>query len=117
MNADRCALFLLDVEKQELCASLFDEGNTKNGRPVFVKKDEVRCEYFLLVKKQDVSCALMLCYCVFAVVNANILNFLKYRFSSCRVPIEKGIVGYVARTGEVVNIPDAYQDPRFNRFP
>lgn len=26
-----------------------------------------------------------------------------------------GIAGQVARTGEVLNIPDAYSDPRFNR--
>eukprot|EP01062_Namystynia_karyoxenos_P082088 TRINITY_DN917_c0_g2_i1.p1 TRINITY_DN917_c0_g2~~TRINITY_DN917_c0_g2_i1.p1 ORF type:complete len:1294 (+),score=407.22 TRINITY_DN917_c0_g2_i1:132-4013(+) len=32
-----------------------------------------------------------------------------------RVPIGVGIVGDVARTGEPVNIPDAYQDPRFNQ--
>ncbi|XP_047688228.1 pleckstrin homology domain-containing family M member 1-like isoform X5 [Prionailurus viverrinus] len=33
-----------------------------------------------------------------------------------RFSIEKGIAGQVARTGEVLNIPDAYADPRFNRF-
>ena len=31
-----------------------------------------------------------------------------------RVPIGAGIAGYVAKTGERVNIADAYQDPRFN---
>lgn len=31
-----------------------------------------------------------------------------------RLPIGKGIAGYVAQTGETVNIKDAYQDPRFN---
>ncbi|MBP1657208.1 MAG: gaf sensor signal transduction histidine kinase [Bacteroidetes bacterium] len=31
-----------------------------------------------------------------------------------RLPIGKGLAGYVARTGEVVNITDAYSDPRFN---
>lgn len=31
-----------------------------------------------------------------------------------RLPIGKGLAGYVARTGEVVNITDAYGDPRFN---
>jgi HD-GYP domain-containing protein (c-di-GMP phosphodiesterase class II) len=31
-----------------------------------------------------------------------------------RFPVERGIAGYVARTGKVVNIPDAYQDERFN---
>jgi adenylate cyclase len=31
-----------------------------------------------------------------------------------RVPLGAGIAGHVAQTGETVNIPDAYQDPRFN---
>jgi adenylate cyclase len=31
-----------------------------------------------------------------------------------RVPLGVGIAGHVARTGNTVNIPDAYQDPRFN---
>ena len=31
-----------------------------------------------------------------------------------RLPVGKGLAGYVAKTGETVNIVDAYQDPRFN---
>jgi signal transduction histidine kinase/CRP-like cAMP-binding protein len=31
-----------------------------------------------------------------------------------RLPIGKGLAGFVARAGEVVNITDAYSDPRFN---
>ena len=31
-----------------------------------------------------------------------------------RLPLGKGIAGHVAKTGEVVLIPDAYSDPRFN---
>lgn len=31
------------------------------------------------------------------------------------VPLNKGIVGYTATTGKVVNIEDAYSDPRFDR--
>ena len=31
-----------------------------------------------------------------------------------RVPLDKGIAGYVATTGEGVNIPDVYADARFN---
>ncbi len=31
-----------------------------------------------------------------------------------RVPLGVGIAGHVAKAGETVNIPDAYQDPRFN---
>jgi GAF domain-containing protein len=32
-----------------------------------------------------------------------------------RIPMKKGIAGYVAMTGKLVNIRDAYEDPRFNR--
>lgn len=31
-----------------------------------------------------------------------------------RIPISSGIAGYVATTGETLNIPDAYKDKRFN---
>jgi len=31
-----------------------------------------------------------------------------------RFPLEKGIAGYVATTGNVLNIPDCYKDSRFN---
>lgn len=31
-----------------------------------------------------------------------------------RLPLGKGIAGHVAKSGEIVNIPDAYADPRFN---
>jgi HD-GYP domain-containing protein (c-di-GMP phosphodiesterase class II) len=31
-----------------------------------------------------------------------------------RFPLTRGIAGHVARSGEVVNLADAYQDPRFN---
>ena len=31
-----------------------------------------------------------------------------------RLPADKGLAGYVVKTGEPLNIPDAYNDPRFN---
>ncbi|HZR99698.1 MAG TPA: GAF domain-containing protein [Chloroflexota bacterium] len=31
-----------------------------------------------------------------------------------RLPLGQGIAGHVAATGDTVNIPDAYEDPRFN---
>ena len=37
-------------------------------------------------------------------------------YFSSRFPLTKGIAGYVARSKEIVNIKDAYSDPRFNRF-
>lgn len=35
--------------------------------------------------------------------------------SEIRVKIGDGIAGIVAQTGEILNIPDAYRDPRFNQ--
>ncbi|XP_052274337.1 probable 3',5'-cyclic phosphodiesterase pde-5 isoform X2 [Dreissena polymorpha] len=32
-----------------------------------------------------------------------------------RFPMDKGVAGHVASTGEILNIPDAYTDRRFNR--
>ena len=34
--------------------------------------------------------------------------------SEIRFPASRGIAGEVARTGQLVNLPDAYADPRFN---
>ncbi len=34
---------------------------------------------------------------------------------SLRLPADKGIIGDAARTRQIINIPDAYADPRFNR--
>ncbi|XP_036356755.1 dual 3',5'-cyclic-AMP and -GMP phosphodiesterase 11 isoform X1 [Octopus sinensis] len=43
-------------------------------------------------------------------------NYEQCRNSMEEIRIEwgTGIIGYVAKTGERLNIPDAYQDPRFN---
>jgi putative nucleotidyltransferase with HDIG domain len=63
LEADRCTVFLLDEERQEL----------------------------------------------WSIVAMGIEKGKEIRF-----PADKGIAGYVAMTGEVLNIPDAYQDKRFN---
>lgn len=39
---------------------------------------------------------------------------LKSEITEIKLPIGKGIAGYVAETGDVVNIKDAYKDSRFN---
>ena len=63
LNADRCTVFLLDENKNEL----------------------------------------------WSIVAMGIEKGKEIRF-----PADKGISGHVATTGQVLNIPDAYQDPRFN---
>ncbi|MBE9128515.1 MULTISPECIES: adenylate/guanylate cyclase domain-containing protein [unclassified Coleofasciculus] len=35
-------------------------------------------------------------------------------FMEIRIPANRGIAGYVASTGQLLNIPDAYKDPRFD---
>jgi len=37
-------------------------------------------------------------------------------FVDGRLPKNKGLIGHVVKTGEIVNIPDAYKDPRFNNI-
>jgi GAF domain-containing protein len=32
-----------------------------------------------------------------------------------RLPLGRGLAGHVAATGETINVPDAYADPRFDR--
>lgn len=39
---------------------------------------------------------------------------LKAEIEEINLPIGKGIAGYVAKSGEIINIKDAYKDPRFN---
>lgn len=39
---------------------------------------------------------------------------LGVEFKEIRMPITMGLAGWVARTGEVLNVPDAHVDPRFN---
>jgi len=36
-------------------------------------------------------------------------------FVDGRLPKNKGLIGHVVQTGEILNIPDAYKDPRFNK--
>ena len=62
VEADRCSLFVLDRERNELCSKVAQGA-----------KNEIR------------------------------------------LPVGSGIAGQVAQTGEVINLPDAYADERFNR--
>ncbi|KAK6621638.1 hypothetical protein RUM44_001445 [Polyplax serrata] len=76
VEADRASLFLIDPEKNELYARLFDFGLSD-------EEDGER-------ERQP-------------------------QFRDLRFPADAGIAGYVAKTGKLLNIADAYSDPRFNR--
>lgn len=58
-----------------------------------------RCTVFLLDKKKNE---------IWSKVALGMEN------QEIRVPADKGLVGYVIKTGESLNIPDAYNDDRFN---
>ena len=45
-----------------------------------------------------------------------ICSVLFFAMLFCRFPKNKGVAGYVASTGETLNITDAYHDERFNRY-
>lgn len=69
-KAERCSLFLLDKEQNELVAKVFDGSATEDG--------------------------------------------IDHSFE-VRIPSNEGIAGYVATSGEVLNIHDAYAHPLFYR--
>eukprot|EP01006_Ploeotia_vitrea_P048804 TRINITY_DN67274_c5_g2_i1.p1 TRINITY_DN67274_c5_g2~~TRINITY_DN67274_c5_g2_i1.p1 ORF type:complete len:916 (+),score=76.39 TRINITY_DN67274_c5_g2_i1:94-2841(+) len=55
--------------------------------------------------------------CTFFLVDGNELvsSVVQGESGEIRIPIGTGLAGHVARAGEVINIPDAWRDPRFNR--
>eukprot|EP00047_Mylnosiga_fluctuans_P009582 m.12131 g.12131 ORF g.12131 m.12131 type:complete len:1098 (-) comp2702_c0_seq1:101-3394(-) len=64
-----------------------------------------RCSLFMVEKRTNELVA-----CVFDVDSKS----KGRRAPEIRFHNSVGIAGHVARTGEILNIPDAYQDPRFN---
>nr|CFW94219.1 Eka-cGMP gated channel beta 2 protein [Euperipatoides kanangrensis] len=66
-----------------------------------VEYDRAMEDRYLVSKLFDVSCQ-------------STLQDMELR-EEIRIPWNTGIVGYVAHVGEPVNIPDAYQDSRFNQ--
>lgn len=86
MNADRSSLFLVDARRKELYARIFDvSGDGKGSR-------RERESFSATTKGFDLSDT-----------------------DEIRFPVGVGIAGYVAQTGKGLNIPDCYNDTRFNR--
>ncbi|XP_074034856.1 phosphodiesterase 11 isoform X2 [Leptinotarsa decemlineata] len=85
LHADRGSLFLVQGDKNSGCPHSPGSGNRD------------RC----LVSK------------LFDVCSKSTLMEMEKK-EEIKIPLGTGIVGYVAESGEPVNIPDAYQDERFN---
>eukprot|EP00128_Syssomonas_multiformis_P009151 Colp12_sorted_trinity150504_noHs@18665 len=75
VNAERCSVFLVDNDTNELYSTVFDVDSTRGGENKEAKAP---------VKE-------------------------------IRFPMSKGIAGFVASTGQTLNIADAYKDARFNQ--
>ncbi|KAJ3279886.1 cGMP-specific 3',5'-cyclic phosphodiesterase [Borealophlyctis nickersoniae] len=108
-NAELYARASRDVEKSkallELAESLFGEDNVQElGRKIIENARNMtradKASLFLLdAGKNELYSA------VFDTVTKRRLTF----------PLGRGIAGYVAQTGEIVNLDDAYTDSRFNK--
>ncbi|XP_025268134.1 dual 3',5'-cyclic-AMP and -GMP phosphodiesterase 11 isoform X2 [Camponotus floridanus] len=108
LHADRGSLFLVQGEKttvnissphvgnHEVTAIDSDNGDTRRNDPSSGPRG--RC----LVSK------------LFDVCSRSTLLEMEKK-DEIKIPWGTGIVGYVAESGEPVNIPDAYKDSRFNR--
>ncbi|XP_066287139.1 cGMP-dependent 3',5'-cyclic phosphodiesterase-like isoform X2 [Branchiostoma lanceolatum] len=87
-HAERCSLFLVDKGRRELVAKVFD-GVVADESELEKLRQELGPNHRRL---SDVR-----------VMNMNEL----------RIPIDQGIAGHVATTGEILNIKDAYSHPLF----
>lgn len=87
VDADRASLFLVDSKTKELYATIFDVG---------IKTEQEDGD-------DDVAVA------------ENTEYGKPSTPKEIRFPLGTGIAGQVAMTGEILNITDAYADPRFNR--
>lgn len=85
VDADRASLFLVDSKSKELYATIFDVGIEETTASANANRNDSMHD-----EKQIPS-------------------------REIRFPIGTGIAGHVAFSGEVLNITDAYSDPRFNR--
>ncbi|XP_077546294.1 dual 3',5'-cyclic-AMP and -GMP phosphodiesterase 11-like [Haemaphysalis longicornis] len=80
---------------------------------VTVITDADRCSLFLVHGDRDSTAGRCLVSQLFDVSCRSTLD--QVRYEEVRVPWGSGIVGYVAQSKEAVNIPDCYNDCRFNK--
>ncbi|KAJ8872744.1 hypothetical protein PR048_026360 [Dryococelus australis] len=85
VDADRASLFLVDSKSQELYARVFDVGVSSSDEDGDNPSSD------------------------------DVLQSVVPTPKEIRFPLGTGIAGQVALTGDVLNISDAYCDPRFNR--
>ena len=79
---------------------------------------ELKLDNLLLIIMDEVRKALKADRCTVFLLDREkkeLLSKVAHGERDIRFPSNLGIAGYVANTGDVLNIPDAYADPRFNQ--
>lgn len=79
---------------------------------------ELKLDKLLLIMMDEVKKALKADRCTVFLLDREadeLWSKVAHGEREIRFPSHLGIAGYVATTGDVLNIPDAYADPRFNR--
>ncbi|CAF0952498.1 unnamed protein product [Brachionus calyciflorus] len=112
LDADRCSLFLVvndddDDECLDKNLSYDDLEDLDSG-----KKSGRKCLVSVVFDAKSNSLNKLLTS--YAIDNMDEDFIEEEDGEQIKIPYGKGIVGYVASTGESVNIADAYNDPRFN---
>ena len=79
---------------------------------------ELKLDKLLLIMMDEVKRALMADRCTIFLLDKKkneLWSKVAHGEREIKFPSYLGIAGYVATTGDILNIPDAYADPRFNR--
>ena len=113
VKADRASLFLVDSKTNQLYARIFDvQGKTEKNEEGQDISREIRSVFTIVWPLHSFPTFKSLEFLLFYDITA----CLKDTFIFCnRFPVGIGIAGYVAETGETLNVRNAYEDPRFNK--
>ncbi|KAL1115639.1 hypothetical protein AAG570_005929 [Ranatra chinensis] len=102
LHADRGSLFLVQGDRPPAVVATPDQPQTQTPADKSPTQDVI-----------PVGCIRCLVSKLFDVCSRSTLAEMECK-EEIRIPWGTGIVGFVAETGEPVNIPDAYKDERFN---
>uniref|UniRef100_A0A2C9JI08 Phosphodiesterase n=1 Tax=Biomphalaria glabrata TaxID=6526 RepID=A0A2C9JI08_BIOGL len=116
VHADRTSLFLLDTRSNELYARIFDDGYSLDEFVLQEANRELHKERSSSTSRDDEDLEAVADYSggEGSETEEKIQRRPTWQQQDIRFSMDKGVAGYVASTGKVLNIKDAYKDPRFN---
>ncbi|KAK0069577.1 3 5-cyclic phosphodiesterase pde-5 isoform X1, partial [Biomphalaria pfeifferi] len=116
VHADRTSLFLLDTRSNELYARIFDDGYSLDEFVLQQANRELNKERSGSTSRDDEDLEAVADYSggEGSEAEEKIQRQPMWQQQDIRFSMDKGVAGYVASTGKVLNIKDAYKDPRFN---